>query len=180
MLQIIFQKLELEIIGKPVRGPRLGIGLIAAHYQAAHFLFPIGETIGIAQRRHARCHAVDAFGDEILVLHRYERNVNPGHTPDLARPLPATDDEFIAGHAAPIGGDRTHAAILDVDPRDLHSFGNGDASLARSFGERHRDVSRRHLSVHRKEGGADHVVDLHERPQILGLLGVEEMHLEPE
>ena len=59
MLQIVVEKLELEAIGKAVHGPRLGVGLIAAHHQPADLLLPIGETVRIAQRRQVRRHAVD-------------------------------------------------------------------------------------------------------------------------
>src|SRR5262249_52296398 len=51
MLEVIFEKLELKAVGKAVRGPRLRIGLIAAHHEPAYLLFPIGEAVRIAQRR---------------------------------------------------------------------------------------------------------------------------------
>ena len=57
VLQVVVKKLELEALGKAVHGPRLGIGLIAAHDETAHLLLPIGETVRIAQRRQARRHA---------------------------------------------------------------------------------------------------------------------------
>src|SRR5262249_56392018 len=51
MLEVIFEKLELKAVGKAVRGPRFRIGLIAAHHQPAYLLFPITETVRVAQRR---------------------------------------------------------------------------------------------------------------------------------
>jgi hypothetical protein len=35
MLEVVFEKLELEAIGKPIDGPRYRVRLIAAHHQAA-------------------------------------------------------------------------------------------------------------------------------------------------
>ena len=61
VLQIVFQKLELEIVGKAVHGPRLGIGLVAAHHQPPDLLLPIGEPVGIAQRRQARGYAARSY-----------------------------------------------------------------------------------------------------------------------
>ena len=105
------------------------------------------------------------------MLHRDERNVDAGHATDLARPLTGADHELVAGDPALVGDDGAHAAVLDLDPGDLHPFGNRDAVLARALGQRHGDVGGRRLAVGRQESRADHVVDLHERPQLLRLLG---------
>jgi hypothetical protein len=59
MLEVVFEKLELEAIGKPIDGPGYRVRLIAAHHQATDFLFPIRETIWIAQRRQVRHHTGD-------------------------------------------------------------------------------------------------------------------------
>ena len=101
MVEIVLEQLELEALGQALDRPRLGIGLIAAHHQAADLLLPIGETVRIAQRRQVRRHAIDLLGDEILVLHRYERNVDAGHAPELARPLAGADHELVASDPRP-------------------------------------------------------------------------------
>ena len=56
VLQIVVEKLELEAIGKAVHGPWLRIWLIAAQHQTPNLFLPIGEAVGIAQRRPALQH----------------------------------------------------------------------------------------------------------------------------
>ena len=164
MLKVVVEKLELETFGKAVHGPGLGVGLVAAHHQAADLLLPVGETVRIAQGREIGRHAVDFLGDEILVLHRDERNIDAGHAAKLARPLPGADHELVASDAALVGDDRTQAPALHLDAGDLYAFSDGDAVLARALGQRHGDVGGRNLAVGRQESGADDVIDLHERP----------------
>ncbi len=48
MVEIVFQKLELEVLRQPLDCPGLGVGLVAAHHQPADLFLPIGETVGIA------------------------------------------------------------------------------------------------------------------------------------
>ena len=170
MVEVVVEQLELEALGNAVLGPRHWVGLVAAHDQAADLLLPIGEAVGIAQRRQVRRHALDRLGDEILVLHRDERNVDAGHAPDLARPLPGADHELVAGDAALVGHDGAHAPVLDLDAGDLDALGDGDAGHARALGQRLVISDGRGLPVGRQEGGADDVVDLHQRPQLLRLL----------
>ncbi len=180
MLEVVLEQLKLEVVGQPLIRPRLWIGLVAAHDEAADLLLPVGEAVGIAQRREIGRDAVDLLGDEILVLHRDERDIDAGHATERSRPLPGADHELLAGNAALVGRDGAHAPALDVDARHSHALANGDAALARTLGERHGDVGGRGLPVGRQEGCAHHVVDLHQRPQRLRLLGRKELHLEPE
>src|SRR5262245_66241334 len=103
MLQIVVEKLEFETIREALHGPRLGIWLIAAHDQTADLFLPIGEAVGIAQRRQIPRHALDCLGNEILVLYRCERNVDPCQAPELARPLAGTDRELAASDPSFVG-----------------------------------------------------------------------------
>ncbi len=114
------------------------------------------------------------------MLHRDEGHVDAGHAPDLARPLPGADHELVATDPALVSHDGAQATVLNLDAGDAHAFFDGDACIARALGERHGDVRWRNLSVGRKERRADDIVDLHQWPEFLGLLGCEEMHLEPE
>ena len=109
MLEIVFEQLERERLGKALDRPWHGVRLVAAHHQTADLLLPVGETVRIAQRRQVRGHAVDLLGDEILMLHRDERNVDAGHAPKLARPLPGADHELVASDPALVGDDGAHA-----------------------------------------------------------------------
>src|SRR5262245_704209 len=114
MLDIIFKKLKLETIWKAVHAPRFRVGLISAHHQSTHLLFPIGETVRVAQRRQIWRHTIDRFGDEILVLHRNERNIDTGHTPEIARPLARADHELVASNSSLGGGDGEQAPDLRI------------------------------------------------------------------
>ena len=140
MVEVVLEKLELEGLREALDCPRLGIWLVAAHHQPSDLLLPIGEAVRVAQRRQVRCHALDCLGDEILVLHRYERNIDAGHAPDLARPLAGTDHELVASDPPLVGDDGAHALPLNLDAGDRHALGDGDAGGARALGERHGDV----------------------------------------
>ena len=92
MVPIRLQKLKLEILRQWVGQPGPGIGLVAAHHQAADLFLPVGQPVRIAQRRQARRHAGHCLGDDVLMLDRGQRDVDAGEPADGARPLAGADD----------------------------------------------------------------------------------------
>ena len=69
------------------------------------------------------------------MLHRDERDVDPGHAAELARPLAGADHELLAGDPPVVGDDRARRAALDLDAGDRHALADFDAGVARALGE---------------------------------------------
>jgi hypothetical protein len=111
---------------------------------------------------------------------RRQRDVDAREPSDGARPLTGADDEFFAGDAPDRRDDGADRAVLDFDADDRHPLSDRDAFPPRTLGQRGGDVGRRSLSVGREEGGANDVVDLHQRPKVLSLLRRQKLHFEAE
>ena len=102
-----------EIPRRAVHRPRLTGFFIEADAQATAFLPQIAFAAGVHHMREfaARFQDVhdfgDVIGDQILVRHRQQRQVNPGHGANLARPKAACvhqmlgDDGALFGHHFP-------------------------------------------------------------------------------
>ncbi len=180
VVEVAVEQGEVEAVGDAGLGPGLRVRLVAAHHQAADLLLVVGEPVRVAQRRQVRRHALDAVGDQVLVLDADQRHVDAGQPADLARPLAGAVDHGFAGDLAPVGDDALDPAVLDPDRGDGGVLADGDAAGAGAAGEGLDDVGRRGLAVGRQVGRADHVVDRHQRPERLRLGGGEELHLEAE
>ena len=114
------------------------------------------------------------------MLHRYEGNVDANGGGEGAGPLPGADDHGFAFDASLVGYHRPDHAFLDLDALNLGVLTDRGAGHARAAGEGHRDVARVRLAVGGQEGGAHHVVDLHQWPQLLSLSRREQVHLQSE
>ena len=71
-------------------------------------------------------------------------------------------------------------AQLQLEAGDRHPLAQRDPGHARALGQGLGDVGRVGLAVGRQERGADHVVDLHQRPQRLRLPRRQQLHLQAE
>jgi hypothetical protein len=180
MIPVVLEELEFEIAGDVAGGPGNRVRLVAAEDEAADLLLEIGAPVRIADGRHAGHDAVDLLGDDILVLDRLERHADARHRRDLARPHAGTENDLLAADRAvarPNGGD---AAFLDLEAGAGDALEELRAMRARTLGERLGDVGGARLAVGRHEGGADEIVDLHQRPHRLHLRRRQEIHFEAE
>ena len=117
MVPVVVEELEGEVLGDALLGPGPGVGLVAAHDEAADLLLVVGEAVGVAQGGEAGGDAVDLLGDEVLVLDADEGDVDAGRGGELAGPLAGAEDELLAGDAALGGLDAGDAAVLGAGCR---------------------------------------------------------------
>ncbi len=95
LVPVVRQHAEFEIVRNDVLVPGLGLGLEAAHQQAAHFLLEVDIAVGIAHHRQVARHVLHLLRDDIHVLAGIERHRHADHAPELARPLAtAIDDDL--------------------------------------------------------------------------------------
>ncbi len=180
MVPVGIEQAEGEAVRHAGLGPGLGIRLVAAHHEAADLLLEVDQAVRIAQRRQVGGHALDRLGDQVLMLHGLQRHAHPGKSADRLGPLPGAQRHHVAGDLAPSGAHARHPALLDAKAGDGAVLDDAHAVLPCAAGERLGDVGRVRLAVGRQESGADQVGRVHQRPQILGLGGREQMHLEAE
>ena len=114
------------------------------------------------------------------MLDRHEWHVDPDRRRQLARPLTGTENDDLAVDSTKRCDDACYAAVDDVDALDRRLLDDRDARHSGALGECHRDVGGVRLTVGRQQSGADHVANLHHRPQFLRLASRQQMHLEPE
>ena len=180
---VVGQELELEVLGDAaaVRGtlqPGRGLGLEAAHQQAADFFLEIDVAVRIAQHRQVAVHAVDAVGDDVVVLAGEQRHRHADAACEVARPLAAAQHHHV-------GRDRSLGAVLgaplqrleraagrgdfSAGRQYLHTLEDAHAAIARALGQRDRQVGRVGLAVAGQPDPALQVGGLHHRDAGAGL-----------
>ena len=88
-VDVLLQELDAVVPGRAVHRPVLGIGLINADQHALLVLAHVGEPLEVHHHRQfviQRCDLGDCIGQQVVVLERRERKVEPDHPPDLLRP----------------------------------------------------------------------------------------------
>ncbi len=180
MVPVGVEELVGEILRDALDGPGDGVGLVAAHDEAADFLLVVGQAVWVAQGGEVFGGAGDGLGDHVLVLDGDQGDVDADGGAEGAGPLAAADDDGLGGDAALVRDDGGGAAVGGFDAGDWRVLEDFGAVHARTLGEGQGDVGRVGLAVGGEEGGADEVVDLHERPEVLGFLGGEEVHFQAE
>ena len=171
LVPVVGQHAELEIVGDDVLVPRLGLGLEAAHQQAADLLLEVDVAVGIAHHRQVARHALHLLGDDVHVLAGIERHRDADHAAELARPLAGAIDDDL-GRDRAFG--RLHAgdaAVLDVDGGHAGLLEDAHAAVARAPGQRLGDVGGIGLAVARQPHRAHQVVGAHDGIFLAGLLG---------
>ncbi len=119
-VDIVGQQLVREILRRAADRPMLAAMLVGADQQTLAFLPQIGFAIEIdahgdfaIEPRHRR----NVVGDDVLVLHRHDRQLDARHPPHLARPQPAGIDDIIGLDGAVLGDDQPAAirGLLQLD-----------------------------------------------------------------
>ena len=182
-LPVVGQQLELEVLrdATAVRGalqPGCRLRLEAAHQQAADLLLEVHVAVGIAQHRQVAVHAVDAVGDDVVVLAGEQRHRHAHAARELARPLAAAqhhdvgrDRSLGAILAAPLQGLDRAASRGDLGAgwQHLHALEDAHAAIARALGQRDRQVGRIGLAIARQPDTALQIGGLHHRDAGAGL-----------
>ncbi len=93
--------------------PVLGVAFVDAEQKPFTLLPGIGETLEIDDCRHLpieRTQLGYGFGDEVMVLHRHDRQVDAGHDADPPGPEACSVDDMFGRDRARLGDDRPRPA----------------------------------------------------------------------
>ena len=128
-----------EIQRRAVDRPRVAVLLVKADAEAAPFLAQIALALRVHDVGQFFTALVDLrqlFGDQVLVLHGVQRQIEAGECTDFAGPQPGGVDHVfgvdraLLGHHVPAairtrGGGQHRAAQLNLRPRHARSLGVG-------------------------------------------------------
>ena len=121
-VDVVGQQLVREILRRAIDRPVLAAMLVGADQQALALLPQIGFAVEVDAHRDfalERGDRRDVVGDDILMLHRHDRQLDPRHAPDLARPQAAGIDDIVGLDGA-VPGHHQPAALrrlLQLDHR---------------------------------------------------------------
>ncbi len=119
------------------------------------------------------------LGDDILVLHRDDGDVDPDHAAGRPGEIARRGNDVLAGNVALVGHDFPLAAGLPLDRGDRGHPVDLAAAVARAARQRLSEVCRLDVAVLRVLDRADDPLDVAERPFLLDLGGGQELHLDP-
>jgi hypothetical protein len=177
------QQLVREIPRRLALGPRHAGFLVGANQHSLAFLAHVDlalEVDGVQYLLRRRDDFGDLAGDEVLVLHRQNRQRKANEAPDLARPEPGRVDDVLRHEIALVGDHvpRTIGALLQIrDAREAIDFG---AEVARGFCIRLRDSGGIDVAFERVVQRADEVPLVHQREDPRGLVDRDDLHVEAE
>ena len=134
---------------------------------------------GVTDRRHVTG-KTGGLGDDVLVGHGHDRDVNSGQAPDLVGVDASGVDDDVTLDAAVVGLDGAHRSTIDVDARDARLGEDRRPALACPLGERQGELARVQVPVGRQERSPVETVDRHRGEQPQGLLGRHHVQGQPE
>jgi hypothetical protein len=103
---ILLDKLEAVVPGRPVHVPVLVVALVDAEQHTLLLLPEIGEAFEVDDQRQfavERRDLGDRLGDEVVVFHRRDRQVDTRHEADLLGPQAAGIDDMLGLDGALLG-----------------------------------------------------------------------------
>ena len=120
------------------------------------------------------------FGDDVLMLHRDDRNADPDHPSGAPGEIARRRDDVLADDVALVGDDFPFAARQPLERG--HARVPIDLGPAVPCGARQRlgQVGRLDIAVLRVLNCADDAVDVAERPKLLDLIRREELDRDPD
>ena len=117
------------------------------------------------------------LGDDILMLDRDDRNIQPDHAACLAREVAGGADHMLACDLALVGGDFPLAGGGAGDTCHRSVAVDFGAAVARAARQRLGQVGRLDIAVTRMADGTNQPFGVAERPDVLHLLRGEEVHI---
>ena len=179
-VEIRRQQLGAEIGRYAGLAPGDGVGLPTADGQAADLRFDVDQMIGIAHGRQIGRHIGDLVGQQVLVLQRHNGHVDAGHQADVAAPHACCIDDLVTAYAALIGFDGGDAQPLALQAGHGDALPDFDAAVAGALGQGLRQGGGIDIAVAGDESRAQDAVSTHEREQLPGFIGADDMKFEPE
>jgi hypothetical protein len=119
------------------------------------------------------------LGDDVLMLDRNGRHVESDHAPCLAREIAARGDHVLAYDLALVGDDLPFAAGQALDRRNRRVAVDLRTPLARTAGQRLREVGGLDIAILRMLNRAEQTVDVAKRPHLLDFGGRQKLDLDP-
>ena len=172
----------MEALRNALERPGLRVALERAEEQPAVLLPAVEGPVGIAKDRKltiAPGDLGDRLGDDVVVLHRDERQVVAGEPGEPARPLAGSVDHDLRADVAlrrrehPAAGAPLHGGHRRV-PDDLRP------ERGRAAGEGVGQAGRVDMPVGGQVGGGDHTFGIHDREELERALGRDELERHPE
>ena len=166
-LEVVLEQLVPELPGRlPLRPWHAGALVGADQHAAAALLAHVDFAVEVDDVQHLLFgdrNLGHVLGDQVLVLHREHRQLEPRHAADLARPQPAGIDDMLGDDRALVGDDVPGA----VGPRVRRDDAGVPVDLgtldARRLGVGVGDAGRIHMAFERVVERSDEVALVHER-----------------
>ncbi len=118
------------------------------------------------------------FGDDILVLDRDHRDVDPDHAAGLPREISGRRNDMLASDVALVGRDFPFAARQPLDAHHSRVAVDLSAAVARAARQRLRQIGWLDVAVFGMLNRADDSLDIAKRPNVLDLTWAQELDLD--
>ena len=186
-VEVRLQQLVAEVPGRGFRRPWLA-GLLVGAEQHAAALLPRVDLAGqvedadhLAPRGRVELrHRLDRLGQQVHVLHREQRQLEPDHPPDLARPEAAGVDDVLGLDGAVLGDDVPGAVGLLGQLDDAVAEHDRRAERLRRLGVGVGGAGRVEVALDRVPERADEVARVHQREHRRRLAGGDDLGLHAE
>ena len=184
-VELFLEKLILAVIRRAIDIADRRAGLIRAEDQPAGFLAHVPGAVGFAQHAHFRQPLLLAlqdrrvrFGDDVLVLHRDHRDVDPDHLACLAGKIAGAGDHVIGGEDLLVRLHMPGPVRILVKRRDGGVAHDPGTPVARALGQRLGEVGGLDIAVIGMLDRAQNAVGFAERPNLLELFRRQEFHVD--
>ena len=177
LLEVRRQKLAVEALGNPIQRPGERVALERPDDQATALLARVERVVRIAEDRQldrARLDLWHRVGQQIMVLHRDDRQLDAGEPSHLAGPLARGDDDVLGPNVA-LGRRHSPATALADELRHSGVTQNGGAAIDGPFRERVRQARRIDVPVGRQVSGSEDTVGSRKREQLERPLGRDDL-----
>ena len=179
--KINLKQLPLKLNGQEaVLAADLGTLFPTTEHEGTGLRLAVEEVIRVAEGRQIVGNTTCLFGHQILMLDDAGRDANTGHIPDLAGPQTGCVDNDLTVDGAVIGHHVGGSILIDHNVLDQYAFTESRTTLPGPFGIGVGKAVRVHVAISGNERGPDHAFHAHQRKQLLGLFGRNQMHFEPD
>ena len=183
-VEVLLEQFVLHIRSRPVDIAGRCPDLVRSQYEAATFLAQVPGSVRLPQHAHFR-QAVGlaladrrmGFGDDVLMLDRNDRHLEPHHGADLAREAPRCADHVLAGDGALGRHDEPLSRRRTLDTGDTAVAVDLCAAVARTGRQRLSEVGRLDVAVFRMLNCADETFGIAQRPDLADFLRRQEPHV---
>ncbi len=182
LVVIIRQKLMAEVPRRAIDSPRSTRLFIKADTQTTPFLAQIALARRVHHMRVLATHLVDfrnIIGDNILMLHRVQWQINPSHFSHFARPKTACVDHMLCMDRAFISHNIPRAIGTLVGLDHLCMRLNRSATHARGFGVRMSRARRVEMPIKWVIKRAENAISIRHRRDFFDLFRANDFCLEP-